>query len=1461
MFDKWDSKGTIVPLAGGLEAGSLQGENLEELLQTIQKILDTVGASPKYSRLVLDHVEFRKSAGSFLIHFNTKTHLHPVEYLKLCAKAKKEFEQAGISVAVSQKNFTNGIGADAQMMENFVRDLLVYEKQAFLPFASSMSVHTQGGSIRLLFRDDFAYGLFERSGLAGRIKEYMKECYGLEYAVSAQYSEDAPPAEAAYKPLFDLEGELEKQNGKKAQDLPPIQPIAQDSRPAPQEKRARPGITRKVPEIKGAAIPVHDLMPGMDCILAGEIVYLESLALKEGMYTKHKFGVYDKSGTVVCWFIEKTEGENKPSELLSKGVWIKITGSYYYEKYERDNAVAVHSICKIEQTMKQDTANVKRVELHLHTTMSAQDAVSDIGSIVNRAASWGHTAIAVTDHGVVQAFPDAASAAKKHGLKLIYGVEGYLADDTKGICPAAGAYPFSGEYVVFDIETTGLSPLQCDITEIGGVRVKNGEILDTFQTFVKPSGPIPPGIVALTGITDEMVENAPPPAKALQSFLAFCGNAMLVAHNAPFDMGFITRKGRDAGLVFENNWIDNVALCRMAYPQLGKYKLNLMAKHLKIHLDHHRAVADAECTAKVMLKCFGVFEKSGVHDLAQLNEYGMQNGSVKGMEMYHMVLLCKNKTGLTNLYRLVSDSHINHYYKKPRMLKSLVQKYREGLLVGSACEQGELYRALLGGKDKNEIKKIASFYDYFEIQPLENNMFLVRSGEAKDVEHLKQLNRRIYDLGLEMGKPVVATCDVHFLDPEDQIFRKILFHTLGFDDTEQAPLYFRTTGEMLEAFSYLGEDEAYEVVVKNTNLIAGMTEEIELFQSETAMPIVEGADDEILTTAYQTAHKVYGDPLPEMIETRLKRELDSIISNGFGVLYWSAARLVKKSISDGYLVGSRGSVGSSLAATMTGITEVNPLPPHYICPKCKHVDFDVDKTLYACGVDLPPRDCPQCGNPYRRDGYDIPFEVFLGINADKVPDIDLNFSGEYQSHAHKYTEELFGADNVFRAGTISSIKDKTAFGYVKKYLDGTNTVAASAEINRLVEGISGVKRTTGQHPGGMVIVPKNREIYEFTAVQKPADAEDATTITTHFDFNSMHDILVKLDILGHDVPTTIRHLQDLTEMDPLEIPLDDPKTMKLFSSLESLNLAPQQLLGVDVGTLGIPEFGTKFVRQMLKETVPTTMAELVRISGLSHGTDVWVGNAQELIANGTATLKECICTRDDIMNYLVTCGVEKRQAFFIMESVRKGKGLKPDMQQAMEEAGVPEWFVDSCKKIKYMFPKAHAVAYVVMAFRIAFCKVHYPQAFYATYFTVHSGEFDCSYVLDGKKGIAENIKKLEAKGNEATANEKNMITILELANEMYQRGIVFLPVDLHKSDATKFLIEKNGLRMPFLSVPRLGENAAQSLACAREDGEFISVEDMKTRCKITSAVVEEMQRLGMLTGVTLTNQLSMFDAN
>lgn len=1436
---------------------------LEELLQTIKEILNAIGKSPRYSvQLAFERVEYRKTSGTCLIHFSTKAHLHPVEYRKLCGKVSREFERPGILISVSQKNYADIIETDEALMQSFVRDFLVYEKQAFLPFMSGLIVQAQGRHIELVFGDDFAYALFVKSGLTDRLVKYIKQCYGLEYAVQARYEESPQHIEIEYKPLFDVQGELDKSNGIKAHDAPSLSVPKDRPQARQQGRRSRPAAIKRTAEIREPAQAIDRLTVNEDCVIAGRIVYLEKMALKDGKY-KHKFGLYDKTGTVVCWFIEKYQPdkplESTASVLLEKDAWVKCSGSYFYDHYERDYAVSVSSLCKTEPVQKQDTSPSKRVELHLHTNMSAQDAVNDVKAYVKRAAEWGHSAIAITDHGVVQAFPDAAAAGQKYGVRVIYGIEAYLADDTRSLCPGAGAYPLDGEYIVFDIETTGLASLSCDITEIGAVRVRCGEVVDSFHTFVKPSGSIPPAIVALTGITNEMVEDAPAPQEALRAFKTFCANVPLVAHNASFDMSFIIRKGRETGVLFKNHWLDNIVLCRIAFPEMGKYKLNFLAKKLGIPLNHHRATDDALCAARIMLACFAAFKKTGVYDLAALDHMNSSRDNLRTMERHHIVLLCRNKTGLTNLYRLVSDAHVNHYYKKPLMLKSLIQKHREGLLVGSACQQGELYSAILAGRDNEEIKRIAAFYDYLEIQPLENNAFLIHKGEAKDEEHLRLINIQIYELGLEMGKPVVATGDVHFLEPEDEILRRIIFHTLGFEQKDQSPLYLRTTGEMLQAFSYLGKEESWEVVVENTIRIAEQVEEIDLFPGATAMPVVKGADEEILARAYSTAHEIYGDPLPPVVEERLKRELDSIITNGFGVLYWSAARLVKKSLSDGYLVGSRGSVGSSLAAAMTGITEVNPLPPHYVCPKCRFSDFDTDPALYACGVDLPPKECPVCGSKLRRDGYDIPFEVFLGINADKVPDIDLNFSGEYQSFVHKYTEELFGADNVFRAGTISSIKDKTAFGYVKKYMEGTNTVFSGAEIKRLVDGISGVKRTTGQHPGGMVIVPEDREIYEFTAVQKPADAADVNIITTHFDFNSMHDILVKLDILGHDVPTIIRRLQDITSLNPLAIPLDDPPTMALFSSLESLNLSPEQLSGIDVGTLGIPEFGTKFVRQMLKETKPTTMAELVRISGLSHGTDVWVGNAQDLIANGTATLKECICTRDDIMNYLISCGVEKKKAFFIMESVRKGNGLKADMETAMKEAGVPEWFMHSCKKIKYMFPKAHAVAYVLMSFRIAYCKLHYPEAFYATYFTVRSSEFDCSYVSEGQKGIAENIRHLEEKGKTATANEKNMITILEVANEMYRRGIVFLPVDIAKSDKACFLIENKGLRLPFISVPGLGENAAQSIVAARAEGAFISLEDLKTRCRLTNAVIEEMQKMGTLTGIARTNQISMFD--
>ena len=1437
---------------------------MEELLVEIKALIARIGENAKLSgEITFKKVEYSKSKQHFCIYFHTKKHQHPIAFLKLLKALEKENNLPQVEIILVQSDFYAELCADPELYAAYVKDILIYAKRSLLPFAKNMHVEGDMDKVVVRISDRFVYETCAQLEIKKTLDRFFMRTYGVSLPVSVVMDETVEAEE--YTPQFDLNTEFAKKIQKRP-DLAVIKPKPAAGEPRQTEQRAMMRTrTRGVVDIQAEPTPIIDLQENLDVCIQGEIVSLETVSLKEGKYTKYKFDVYDKTSTVTCWFIESANAKNKTSELLGVGRHVKVLGNFRYDTFEKGQAVNVVQMCSVSVPKKSDDAPKKRVELHIHTKMSAQDAVCSAADVVKRAAEYGHPAVAITDHGVVQAFPEASGEAKKQGIKLIYGTEGYLAnDEAKPFC-GFEELDLTDEYVVFDLETTGLNARTCEITEIGAVRVKNGVILDSFNTFVKIRGHLSAHIVALTGITEDMLQDAPDCQEALRRFCAFCGNATLVAHNARFDLGFIHEYGNRFGIAFAPAALDTVTLSKAAFPELTRYRLDSIAKHLKIHLEHHRAVNDAACTAKILLACFDVFQKRGISKIGGVASLLLDHDHFKNLDMYHVVLLCKNKLGLSNLYRLISEAHLNYFYRKPRMLKSLIRKYREGLIIGSACEQGELYRAILHGEPEERLKEIARFYDYLEIQPLCNNAFMVQKGEVEDIGVIQDHNRLICRLGEELGIPVVATCDAHFLDREDKVFREILFHTLGYEDTTQADLYFRTTEEMLREFEYLGEDKAYEVVVENTNKIAEMTEEIELFQKDTAMPIVEGAAQEIEQTAYRTAKEIYGDPLPEIVYTRLKRELDSIISNGFSVLYWSAAKLVKKSLSDGYLVGSRGSVGSSLAATMLGITEVNPLPPHYICRHCKHSDFDVDINQYGCGVDMPPKTCPVCGEEYTRNGYNIPFEVFLGINADKVPDIDLNFSGDYQPKAHKYTEELFGSEFVFRAGTISTIKDRTAYGYVKNYIQETGKHVTNAEINRLVLGITGVKRTTGQHPGGLVIVPKNRTVYEFTAVQHPADDVDAQSVTTHFDFNSMHDILVKLDILGHDVPTIIRHLQDITGMDPLSIPLDDQQTMQLFSGLEPLHIKPEDIMGIDIGTLGIPEFGTRFVRQMLKETRPKTMAELVRISGLSHGTDVWIQNAQDLIQNGTATLSECICTRDDIMNYLVSKGVDKKLAFFTMESVRKGKWAKgkesdqQKMEAAMRDAQVEEWFIESCRKIKYMFPKAHAVAYVVMAYRIAYCKVHYMPAFYATYFTVRAGEFDGTYVLKGKQGIADSIRMLESKGKLATANEQNMIVMLEVACEMYARGLRFLPVDLMRSDAKRFTVEEEGIRMPFLSIPKLGENAANALAAARSEKPFISVEDLKKRGKVSSAVIEEMQKMGTLAGLSQSNQLSLFD--
>lgn len=1192
--------------------------------------------------------------------------------------------------------------------------------------------------------------------------------------------------------------------------------------------------------------------------ICGEIFRTESRELKSGKLL-YIFDMTDfTSSLTIKIFIDK---DKQPGVIdrLKEGVSAKVRGEAQYDKFSKELTVIASDIIQTSKDVKSDNAEVKRVELHLHSQMSSLDAVTPVKELIKRAAQWGHKAVAVTDHGVVQAYPDACDAGKKNKIKVIYGMEAYLLDDSVPIVYHSNGQSVDGEFVVFDIETTGLNADRDKITEIGAVKVKDGKVVDTFSSFVNPEIPIPDFIVKLTGITDDMVADAPTIETLLPEFLEFSNGAVLVAHNASFDTGFIRHYARVIGENLDNPVIDTLELSRQMFPGLKKYKLNIVAKHLGVELkNHHRALDDARACAGIFVKCIEILREKGINTIDDIQNAFDDCTNFQKANSYHAIILVKNYTGLKNLYKIVSDAHLKYFYKKPRVPKKLLMTYREGLILGSACEAGELYRAILEKKSDEEISNISKFYDYLEIQPLGNNQFLINNGKVNSQEELKDINRKIVGLGEKYNKPVVATCDVHFMDPRDEVFRRILMAGQGFSDADnQAPIYLRTTDEMLEEFSYLGEDKCYEVVVSNTNLVADMCEEILPIPDGTFPPRIEGAEEEIRSLAESKAKEVYGEVLPEVVEKRMEKELNSIIKNGFSVMYIIAQKLVWKSLSDGYLVGSRGSVGSSFVAYLIGITEVNSLPPHYICnSECKYSEF-IEDGSYGCGFDLPEKTCPKCGKELKRDGYDIPFETFLGFDGDKEPDIDLNFSGEYQPVAHKYTEELFGEGHVYRAGTIATIAEKTAFGFVKNYLDDREIITTNAEINRLIKGCTGVKRTTGQHPGGVMIVPQDNEIFEFCPIQRPADDTSSGIITTHFDYHSISGRLLKLDILGHDDPTVIRMLEDLTGVNARTIPIGEKKTMGIFSSTEPLGIKPEDVKS-EVGTFAIPEFGTKFVRQMLVDTKPTTFSELIRISGLSHGTDVWLNNAQDLVRDNVATLSEVICTRDDIMLYLIYSGLPPKMAFKIMEDVRKGKGLKEEYEEIMRENKVPNWYIESCKKIKYMFPKAHAAAYVMMAFRIAWFKVYYPEAFYVTYFTVRADEFDAGIMCHGQDKVRNKIRELEQKGNNMTQKEKNVLTILEVTNEMYARGIKFLPIDIYKSDAVKFQITPNGIRPPLNALQGLGTSAAQNIVEARSNGEFISIDDLRVKAKISKAVIEILQQNGCLDGLPESNQISLF---
>ena len=1193
------------------------------------------------------------------------------------------------------------------------------------------------------------------------------------------------------------------------------------------------------------------------------------VAMKEtraGDKTNCTIGISDGASAI---YVKKTLQNDQLDWVkgLKSGTHIAVLGRVQVDKFDNEPFLSPLGIRKISTVLRLDTAEEKRVELHLHTNMSQMDAIITPTELVSTAIRWGHKAIAVTDHGNVQAFPEVMLALEKSksDLKVLYGTEAYFVNDTAK-CIFGKKYPaFEDEMVVFDIETTGLSNRTCKIIEIGAVKIKAGKIIDSFNIFVDPETEIPEEITRLTSITNEDVKGAPKEREALEMFFGFATDCLLIAHNANFDIGFIRVAAERQGMPFENSYLDTLGLSKYLDPELKNHKLDTIVEHYNVgEFHHHRACDDADVLARVFIRMLDRLKKEGNPDFESV--IGAMSETVDPLKLpaHHMIIFAKNKQGLKNLYKLISYSYLNYYggfgrqRKVPRMPKSVIEQHREGLLIGSACVSGELYDAILDGKKAEDIEEIAEFYDYLEIQPICNNHFLVDEGKVADDEALRDINRRIYELGKKLGKPVCATCDAHFLNKEDEIYRRILLAGMKFKDADKdEPIYLRTTDEMLEEFSYLGAEVAKEVVVTNPGKIADMVEKIRPIPEGRYEPDLPGAKEELVNSCWQRAHEWYGDDLPEIVEKRLDKELTSIINNGFAVLYMIAVKLVAYSESLGYQVGSRGSVGSSFVATMSGISEVNPLPPHYRCPKCRYSEFFTDGSV-GSGFDLPDKVCPVCGEMLYQDGHDIPFETFLGFYGDKSPDIDLNFSGDVQGRVHKYTEELFGEGHVFRAGTITGLADKTAWGYIAKYLEDKRIKIPKAQIGYMAKRIMGIKKTTGQHPGGIIVIPNEYDVYDFSPIQHPADDPTADTVTTHFQFSYLHDTILKLDELGHDIPTKYKVLEKYTNTSVLDVKMNDKTIYELFASTKPLGITPADIGGSQLATFGIPEFGTRFLQQVLVEAKPKSFADLVQISGLTHGTDVWLGNAQELIKAGTCDISEVVGTRDSIMLYLIAHGLESKLSFDIMESVRKGKGLKPEWEKEMLAHDVPDWYIWSCKKIKYMFPKAHAAAYVMSAIRLAWYKIYYPMEFYAAFLTVAPGGFDAEIVGKGYEGVDATIKELEAKGNEATQKENQTCQTLYLVREALARGIKFLNVDLKKSDGTAFLPENGKIRMPFNSLPGLGETAAEKILEAREKYDIYSVEELREHTGISKTVIELLRRNHVLDGLSETNQFSLF---